>query len=170
MLVPGLLRTQRQPNDLKARLACQLGAVEAIAAPLEGVPMGASHAIGHLIEPTGVGHGKTSCVLMPAVARWNARVNGAQQQKVLNILWSEPDIEAVLEHRGLQQGSCTLSDALFAVFRQLELPKSLAEVGVGRNKLEDFARRISIDRMAQTNAIPLNEVSQVIEILESVIE
>ena len=83
LLIPWLPRTQKQPRDLEARLTCPLGVVEAIAAPLERVPMGASHAIGHQLGPTGVSHEKTSCILMPAVARWNTRVNEAQQEKVL---------------------------------------------------------------------------------------
>ena len=136
--------------------------------------MGASHAIGHQLRPVGVPHGKTSCILMPAVARWNARVNSAEQKKAVNILWSEPKIRAVLitaiqkSQEGRQDRA--LCDVLFAIFRHLKMPQSLKEVGMSEEQLGDIARRTLIDSMAKTNAISLKDVHQVLEILEMVIE
>ncbi|CEJ57318.1 hypothetical protein PMG11_06015 [Penicillium brasilianum] len=69
-LVPGLLRCARDGDGkgLDARLSCQLGSVDAMAAcSSTGVEMGASHGIGHQLGPLGVGHGDTSCILLPAV-------------------------------------------------------------------------------------------------------
>lgn len=43
LLLPGLLRTKQEPNDLEARLRCQLGAAESMrAANLYGVKVGTS--------------------------------------------------------------------------------------------------------------------------------
>lgn len=50
MLVPGLLRCKRDHGDRDARLQCQLGSVDAMAACTNGsVELGASHGIGHQV-------------------------------------------------------------------------------------------------------------------------
>jgi alcohol dehydrogenase class IV len=63
-----------------------------VADPIEvklGVPMGASHGIGHQLGPLGVGHGETSCVMLPYVLMWNY-LHGNQdvknaQKKVIDV-------------------------------------------------------------------------------------
>lgn len=75
-LIPGLLQSARDEGsgrgeggdkggpdreDLNARLVSQLGVVDAMSAASRGVPLGASHGIGHQLGPAGVGHGETSC-------------------------------------------------------------------------------------------------------------
>lgn len=50
LLVPGLLRCKRDHEDYEARLNCQLGSVDAMAACTSGkVELGASHGIGHQV-------------------------------------------------------------------------------------------------------------------------
>ena len=45
-----------------------------------GVPMGASHGIGYVLGAVfGVPHGHTSCIMLPAVMRWNKPANAARQ-------------------------------------------------------------------------------------------
>lgn len=46
LLVPALVRCKKDPGDLEARLQCQMGVIKAMQAVRNGVPMGASHAIG----------------------------------------------------------------------------------------------------------------------------
>jgi alcohol dehydrogenase class IV len=60
-----------------------MGAIEAIGVVTSRVPMGASHAIGHQLGPLGVGHGETSCVMLPAVCKFNAakKANVERQEK-----------------------------------------------------------------------------------------
>ena len=96
-------------------MECQLEAVNIVAAPLQSVPMGASHAIRHQLGPLRVGHGETRFILMPAVARWKARVH-ATQQKVLDIFWNERDVRSVLEGKGLREKSGDLAKAFYAIF------------------------------------------------------
>ncbi len=55
-----------------------------------------------------------------------------------------------------------------AVIRELGMPRSLADVGVGRDKLEGLAINALKDRWLPTNPIPVTEKSQVLEILELV--
>jgi hypothetical protein len=45
-----------------------------------GVPMGASHGIGYVLGAEfGVPHGYTSCIMLPAVMRWNKPANWERQ-------------------------------------------------------------------------------------------
>jgi alcohol dehydrogenase class IV len=52
-LVPGLLRTRKNLKDLDARFETMLGVIEAMSAVGSGVPLGASHAIGHQVGSAG---------------------------------------------------------------------------------------------------------------------
>lgn len=152
-----------------------LGVVKAMG-PLLGdhvIPMGASHGIGHQLGPLGVGHGETSCILLPAVLKWNylngdAKVRAAQK-KVLDVLWGEESIVGVLEKRGLKRETADAGDCVDAVIRELGMPRSLKEVGVGREKLEGLAVNSLKDRWVGTNPIPLVEKKQVLEVLELVV-
>jgi alcohol dehydrogenase class IV len=49
-LVPGLIRTKHDPKDLDARFETMMGVIEAMSAVGSGVPLGASHAIGHQVS------------------------------------------------------------------------------------------------------------------------
>ena len=77
---------EKREKQRQQRLNCQLGALEAIKAPLGGVSMGDSHGIGHQLGPLGVGHGETSCVLLPAVCRFNKSVSAAAQALVVDAM------------------------------------------------------------------------------------
>ena len=167
-LLPGLLRTKEEPGLTEPRLQCQLGTVDAISAVLQGIPLGASHGIGHQLGPLGVGHGETSCIMLPAVCKWNKRINITQQQKVLDILWSEPSIKAVLQ-KHLEEDKNDLGDALDVIFRELGMPRSLKDVGVGRDKLDALATGSLQDKWCKTNPIPLEAKEQVMEIVQLVI-
>ncbi|GAD96795.1 Fe-containing alcohol dehydrogenase, putative [Paecilomyces variotii No. 5] len=171
-LVPGLLRCKKSKSDLEARLDCQLGSVDAMAATTSGlVELGASHGIGHQLGPLGVGHGETSCILLPAVCKYNAskNANNDRQQRVLEFLTSDPIVSGVLQGRQIDVAKADLGDVLDAIIRELGLPRSLAEVGVGRDKLDGLAVNSLKDHWCVTNPVPLKEKGQVLEILEMVV-
>lgn len=170
LLVPGLLRTKADPSDLKARFDCQMAVIEAMSVVFQhGVPMGASHGIGHQLGPMGVGHGETSCILLPAVCKYNMSANGEKQKKVLEILWGDGDVKEMLEGRGLVRESADLGDVLDAIISSLGMPRSLKAVGiVGEEKLDQLAENALHDRWCATNPRPLREKAQVMEILEMV--
>ncbi|KAA8644805.1 hypothetical protein EYZ11_010068 [Aspergillus tanneri] len=172
LLMPGLLRCKHDPGDLEARLQCQLGSVDAMAACTSGqaVQLGASHGIGHQLGPLGVGHGETSCILLPAVCKFNAvhHANNEHQDRLRRFLVGLPEVASVLQRRGLDGSRADLGDVLDAVIRELGLPRSLNEVGVGRDQLDALAVNSLHDRWCQTNPVPLTEKEQVVEILEQV--
>ncbi|OAL32864.1 hypothetical protein AYO20_07655 [Fonsecaea nubica] len=170
LLVRGLLKLRREPQDLEARLETQFGSVLAMDGLCRGVHLGASHAIGHELGTMNVAHGHTSCVLCPTVMKYNASVNGHRQQRALNALWSDPYIRETLEtHCNLTQSSADLGDVLDALFRQFGMPRTLKEVGVeGQEKLTDLARKCLEDPWCRTNPIPLVTEEQVMKILKLV--
>jgi alcohol dehydrogenase class IV len=172
MLLCGLLRTKKNPEDLEARLQCQLAANYVLVMLLyaqEILLAGASHGIGHQLGPMGVGHGQTSCVLLLAVLKYNKRVNGEKQEQVKRIIWGEKEVVEVLEGAGLKQENSDASDALRIVFNELGMPASLKEVGVGRDKFGVIARNSLKDPCCVVNPVPLREEAQVLEILEMVV-
>ena len=103
-------------------------------------PAGASHGIGHQLGPLGVSHGETSAILMPAVAKFNKSAVHAQQKTLLREgFWSEPTIAKVLLDDGLQEDTADLSQVLDRIIRALGLPRTLNEVGVGKDKFLQIA-------------------------------
>ncbi|KAF2723410.1 putative Fe-containing alcohol dehydrogenase [Polychaeton citri CBS 116435] len=167
-LVRSLLVYAKNPNDLSARLESMMGCNDSMTGLNIGVMAGASHGIGHQLGPLGVGHGQTSCILSPAVEKYNARVNKPQQDKIHRILWDQPDIAAVLTQNGLQRHASDVGDALRAIFNELGMPKTLQEVGVGRDKWEQIAENSLEDHLARMNPIPITRKEQVYEILQMV--
>jgi alcohol dehydrogenase class IV len=167
-LAPGLLRCHSNPSDVDARLECQMGVIDAMAVVFQhGVPMGASHGIGHQLGPLGVGHGETSCVLLPAVCKYNVGVNGDRQEKVKKVLWAEREVAETLRRKGVDE-SAELGVVLDILIRELEMPRSLKDVGVGEDKMDVLAENSLRDRWCGTNPRPLKNKKDVLEILEMV--
>ncbi|PWY95014.1 Fe-containing alcohol dehydrogenase [Aspergillus sclerotioniger CBS 115572] len=170
LLLPALLHTIDSPHNLEARLSAQEGSMLAIKSSFfyHG-PAGASHGIGHQLGALGVSHGETSAIIMPAVAKFNKPAVQAQQKTLLNeAFWSEPIIAKVLLNRGLKEDTADLSQVLDRIIRALGLPRSLAEVGIGREKFLQVAERSMNDWCCQQNPMPLTSPAQVVEILEFV--
>jgi len=168
MLVPGLLRCKKDKKDLEARLHCQLGVIKAMEAVKNGVPMGGSHAIGHQLGPLGVGHGETSCVMLPTICKFNAKVNVDRQEKVKDVLWADEEVKKVLQGRGLDEQVADLGDMLDGVISELGMPRSLKAVNVGKEQFDKLAMNSLKDHWSATNPIPLVDKDQIIEILEVV--
>ncbi|KAJ5367696.1 hypothetical protein N7541_001637 [Penicillium brevicompactum] len=172
LLVPGLLHCKQSREDRDAHLQCQLGSIDAMAACTSGsIELGASHGIGHQLGPLGVGHGETSCILLPAVCKFNAKykANCAQQESVRLSLIGDPVVLELLRSRSVDVGSADLGDILDIIIRELGMPRSLADVHVGRDQLDSLAANSLHDRWCKSNPIPLNDQSQVLEILEMVV-
>lgn len=168
-LIPGLLRCKHDATDLDARHLCQLGVVEAMAAVSSGVALGTSHAIGHQLGPLGVGHGETSCILLPVVCKFNASkgANNDRQEACKTLLLADDTVKGVLHGKDLTQ--LDLGDILDAVIRDLGMPRSLKDVDIGKDKLHVLAFNSLHDLWIKRIPVPITEVSQVMEILEMVI-
>jgi alcohol dehydrogenase class IV len=171
-LVPGLIKCKRDAKDLAARFECMMGVIEAMSAVGSGVPLGASHAIGHQLGPLGVGHGETSCIMLPAVCKWNAaqKANNARQEYTRDVLMSDGVVRGLVEQKFAQRSQeVDLGDILDLVIRELGMPRTLQDVGVGEDKLDGLARNSLTDHWIKTNAKPITEMEQVMEILQTVV-
>ena len=127
LLSKGLPRVKAEPGDLQARLDCQLGAWLSMGPLASGVPMGASHGIGYVLGAVfDIPHGHTSCVMLPAVMRWNQPANAARQAMVAAAM-DVPGEEA--------------ADALDRLIAGLGMPRSLRAVKVGPEHFDRIAER-----------------------------
>jgi alcohol dehydrogenase class IV len=123
------------------------------------------------LGPLGVGHGDTSCILLPAVCKYNIRhgANNEQYTRLRDVLLNLNGVGDVLRSRGLSECDSDVGDLLDAIIRELGLPRSLSEVGVSRDQLDELAANSLHDRWCATNPVPLVDKKQVLEILNMVI-
>ena len=168
-LVPGLLGSKGK-DSVEARQKCQLGVPHSLFHFTRGVRLGASHGIGHMLGPMGVGHGETSCILSPAVCKYNAKHNAnvERQAAVLEIIWADPTASMALTGRGLEKDKADLGDVLDAIVREMNMPRTLKEVGIGRGRLDELAENSLRDMYCESNPVPLRSKQQVLEILDAV--
>lgn len=82
--------SHRDRDGVETRLNCQLGASLVILPIVWGVPPGTSHGVGHIMGPVGVGYGDTSCILLPAVCKYNARATEEKQARIREVLCDIP--------------------------------------------------------------------------------
>jgi maleylacetate reductase len=140
------------PNDdLKLRMDCQFGMWLSILGGNSGVPVGASHAIGHVIGGYGVPHGHTTGVCLPSVLRWNYDANAERQAHAGAVIGVSAD---------------KLADTVLAFATKLGLPTRLRDVGIKQEQLEDIAAKSLIDPPMKTNPKPVTTTAQVREILD----
>ena len=152
LLASALPRVKAEPKDLAARLDCQLGAWLSMGPLSSGVAMGASHGIGYVLGAEfGVPHGYTSCIMLPAVMRWNKPANG-QRQALISAAMSQVGSEA--------------SDALDSLIRALGMPRSLGAVKIGRDSFQRIAEQAMATPWVPRNPRPIESPDQVREILE----
>jgi len=152
LLATALPRVKADPRDLDARLDCQLGTWLSMGALTAGVPMGASHGIGYVLGGGfDVPHGYTSCVMLPAVMRWNRPVN-AERQAMVAAAMGRPNDEA--------------ADVLDAFIRGLGMPRSLREIKVGAEHFDQIARQAMNTPWVPRNPRRIEGPAQVREILD----
>jgi len=150
-LYAGLRRTRSNPDDKEARLNCQLGSWLSAFGLQARVPMGASHAIGHVLGGTcEVPHYFCTAVMMPSVLRYNRSATEAAQKSIAAALGA-PDRDA--------------SEVFAAFIAELGLPKRLAEVGVGEDRFELIGRNAMLSIFTRANPQPIREPGDVVKIL-----
>jgi len=151
LLARGLPRVKADPGDMDARLDCLLGAWLSMAPVSSGVPMGASHGIGYVLGAAhGVPHGHTSCVMLPAVLRWNRPADGGRQAEVAAALGAPgaaPD--ALLE----------------TLIAGLGMPGRLSAVGISPRHFPGIAEQAMGTPWVPCNPRPIRGPQDVQEIL-----
>src|SRR5438034_11369946 len=125
MLAQALPRVKANPDDLDARMDCQIGTWLSMAPLASGVPMGASHGIGYVLGALfDIPHGHTSCIMLPAVMRGNKPAN-TERQALAAAAMGHPREDA--------------GDVLDAFIAGLGMPRSLGAVGIGAESFDKMA-------------------------------
>jgi alcohol dehydrogenase class IV len=152
LLTAGLPRVKADPSNIDARMDCQLGSWLSMGPLASGVPMGASHGIGYVLGAVfDIPHGHTSCLMLPAVMRWNKPANADRQAMVA----------AAMGCPGEDAG-----DALDRFIASLGMPRSLGTVGVGREHFDRIGEQAMGTPWVPRNPRPIAGPAEVREILE----
>ncbi len=152
LLGSALLRYTADARDVDARLDAQLGAWLA-STGIRRTDYGASHGLGHALgADSQVPHGITSCVLLPTVMRYNAAVCQRQLKEVA---------------AALGDASKPAADQVEALIASLGLPTRISQLGIERGRLATIAQKGMAIPWVRTNPRPIDDVTQVVEILEA---
>ena len=143
---------RENPDDLDPRLDSQL-AVWLATMGINRVPYGGSHGIGHQLGAyAGVPHGHCSCVLLPAVMRYN-RAETAERQALIAEAMGAPGDDA--------------ADVVERFIASLGQPTRLRDVGVTEDQFEPIASTSLDNLFVRANPRPLREADQIREIREA---
>jgi maleylacetate reductase len=147
-----LPKTKADPSNLEVRRQCQFGSWLSSFGLQTRVPMGASHAIGHVLGGTcGVPHYLCTPVMMPSVLRYNSPAT-SEAQALLVEAWGSPGKSA--------------GDAFAAFIAELGLPQRLAEVGVSAAQFPLIGELSMEEIFTHTNAQPIRNAEDVVAILK----
>jgi alcohol dehydrogenase len=136
-----LPRVADDPEDLEARAHMMSAAAMGATAFQKG--LGAMHALSHPVGAVyDTHHGTTNAVVMPAVLRFN-----------------RPAIEHKLAAAGAYMGISHGFDGFYSHFTELAatlgVPSRLADLGVGRERIDELAAMAIQDPSAGGNPVPL---------------
>ena len=151
LLTQALPASKANPTDPTARLNAQIGVWQSMEHNRQGISMGASHGIGHVLGGTcDVPHGHTSCIMLPVVLAYNEPANADRQAMVATAM-GRPGTRA--------------ADAVGDFIASLGMPRTLAAVGVGPEQFDRIAEAALLDHYVHTNPRPIRSKADVIEIL-----
>lgn len=153
LLCDGLRRVNADPTDDQARLNCHVGAWLSMTGVVGRLRMGASHAIGHVLGGSaGMPHGYTSCVMLPAVLRYNENALGENSHRISEAMGRVQAHPAELVKQLVQS---------------LELPSRLRDCGVSREALPDLAKKSMSESWIYSNPCAIKDWKDVLGILEA---
>lgn len=151
LLAEGMPLSKADPTDIEARRLCQFGSWLSAFGLQARVPMGASHAIGHVLGGTyDVPHYLITPVLMPSVLRYNKPATGEAQALIAEAL-GHPGKDA--------------AEALEIFLKSLGLPRRLDEVGVTKGDYEKIGEIAVKSIFSKTNPRTLSTPADVVELL-----
>ena len=159
MLFGALPRSRQADGDLEARLQCLVAAwMSMMGAP--NFAVGLSHAIGHIVGVKySVGHGYTSCVTQPYVMEYNRPASAAKQALLARA--AGHDTTGMSDEAAAELAARAVNDFILG----LGMPHRLRELEIPEEDLPDIADLVLTDRGCRSNAIPVTEREQVMEVL-----
>ncbi|HEX3401506.1 MAG TPA: iron-containing alcohol dehydrogenase [Acetobacteraceae bacterium] len=151
MLNRSLRRVMAAPDDLEARLESLVG-VWLASTGMMRMQYGASHGLSwHLSALADVPHGDCSCVLLPAVLRFNQSVNGDRQRAV---------------SKALERADLDAADAVLDLIQALGRPHRLRDVGITRAHIDTICQDAMHNLLVRNNPRSIDRPEHVREILE----
>ncbi|MGF6260936.1 maleylacetate reductase [Paraburkholderia youngii] len=151
MMAHWLPLSRANRHDLEAAGKCQIASWLCSYGLQSRVPMGASHAIGHVLGGTcHVPHYLCTPVMMPAVLRYNEPVTQEAQRVLAKAL-------------GATGGSA--ADAFKSLCERLGLPTCLRDVNVGPDQFELIARTTMTEFFIYSNPRKVQASGEVLDIL-----
>jgi maleylacetate reductase len=145
-----LARTRENPDDMEARLDCQLG-VWLAAGSINRTEYGASHGMGHVLGGAyGTPHGITSCVLLPGVLAFNRPATGPQQKRIAEAL-----------------GATDAAEGVRALIASLGLPTRLREILPDKSRFAELAQKSLANQWVRTNPVRIDTEEQALKVLEA---
>jgi maleylacetate reductase len=155
-----LPRATHAPENLGARLHCQLGAWMSIVG-FGSVRTGISHAIGHQLGGhCHVPHGQTSCIMLPHAMEFNRPVVADRLALVAEA--------AGLDTRQMtmEQAASAAIDAVRHLISELDCPMRLRDVGVHERDFSALAEAVLEEVPTMENPRPITGAADVLELLE----
>lgn len=149
LLSKALRQTKADPGNQEARLLAQQG-VWTVSAGIGQVRNGASHGLGYILGAHGVPHGETSCVLLPAVLKWNEAIN-SERQRALSV--------------ALGRSDKTAAEAVRELVQDLGLPTRLSDVGIEKNQWQKIAELGTRHPTVLSNPRPVTSPQDILDIL-----
>jgi alcohol dehydrogenase class IV len=151
-MVDALRRTKADGQDVSARRDGQLASWMCAYGLQSRVPMGASHAIGHVLGGTcGVPHYLCTPAMMPGVLAFNEPETREAQQALAAAL-GRPGVPA--------------SQAFREFVGSLGLPTRLADVGVGADQFDLISRNTMTEFFIFSNPRSVRTPADVLQVLE----
>ena len=159
MLFDALPRSRQAEGDSEARLQCLVAAwMSMMGAP--NFAVGLSHAIGHIVGVKyAVGHGYTSCVSQPYVMEYNRPASAAKQALLARA--AGHNTSGMSDDAAAELAARTVDEFILG----LGMPHRLRELEIPEDDLPEIADLVLTDRGCRTNAIPVTEREQVMEVL-----
>ena len=149
LLMANLAVSAREPNNLAARGACQVGSWMSLYA-LNNVVLGLSHGIGHQLGGAfNVTHGVTSAIMLPWVMEYNMAVTMDRQQRMAAAMGV--DTAGMSDE---QAGRAAVA-VLRALVKELELPSTLREVNVPKEGFKKLVDGTMVNLLVATNPRPV---------------
>ena len=150
-MVDALPRSLARPDDVEARRDCQIASWLCSFGLQSRVPMGASHAIGHVLGGTcDVPHYLCTPAMMPGVLAYN-EPESQEAQRALAQALGQPELSA--------------SEAFRRFLRSLDLPTRLADVGVDETRFPLIAQNTMSEFFIFSNPRPARTPEAVMELL-----
>ena len=136
LLVEHLPRSMAGParEQLAHRSYCQVAAWMAVFG-MTNAGFGLSHALGHQIGPRwNVPHGVTSCITLPHVMRFMARLAPERFEPIAR------GLDVAFDRAAPERAALACADRVAALVASLDVPRRLRDVGVPVSGVADVAR------------------------------